>query len=378
MGEHGGAGGGLVPCDMCGRSFAPDRIDAHCRACKGGASKPRRVFNAAQQRIGAIEGVTQTQVRAANQEAQAKAKAQAEQRKAPAAVERPAPEPPRSSMGGSRKVMLGKDGRPLSPLSAALARQKAGEDPFDEDPDDIPSDIRPCPCCGRNFSSDRLPKHLEICQKSQLNSQQRGTYNSQSKRLQDSQVAAFNAGNGSPPPMRAASRRKNLASGAGTRGSHTPGEGAERAPSRNAATARSADARSGGFGGGGGGGGGFGEGGAPAAAPAARGDMPANKGPKWKRDRDALKNAMRSGRELDEAKKNGTLHLLPPPPPAEDEYDDRVPCPHCGRKFNANAAERHIPKCSSIRAQPKMLVRGGGRGGGAGATGGRTPTHYVM
>ena len=97
------------------------------------------------------------------------------------------------------------------------------------------------------------------------------------------------------------------------------------------------------------------------------------------------------------------MHLLPPPPPVDEEYDDRVQCPHCMRKFNATAAERHIPKCSSIRAKPKMLVKGGGggahergsaantfgapMGGGMGGmaaasmsrqNGGRTPTQYVL
>ena len=47
---------------------------------------------------------------------------------------------------------------------------------------------------------------------------------------------------------------------------------------------------------------------------------------------------------------------LPPPP----ECDDRIPCPHCGRRFNALAAERHIPKCQAISAKPKTLTRGGG------------------
>ena len=30
---------------------------------------------------------------------------------------------------------------------------------------------------------------------------------------------------------------------------------------------------------------------------------------------------------------------------AADQYDDRVTCPHCNRKFNEHAAERHKPHC---------------------------------
>jgi hypothetical protein len=38
---------------------------------------------------------------------------------------------------------------------------------------------------------------------------------------------------------------------------------------------------------------------------------------------------------------------------SEPPADDRVPCPHCGRKFNAMAAERHIPKCNSQGKGPR-------------------------
>ena len=42
---------------------------------------------------------------------------------------------------------------------------------------------------------------------------------------------------------------------------------------------------------------------------------------------------------------------------AEADDDDRVPCPHCGRKFAALPAERHIAKCKDIRAKPQTIKR---------------------
>ena len=30
-----------------------------------------------------------------------------------------------------------------------------------------------------------------------------------------------------------------------------------------------------------------------------------------------------------------------------------IPCPHCNRKFNQQAADRHIPKCANITHKPK-------------------------
>ena len=40
-------------------------------------------------------------------------------------------------------------------------------------------------------------------------------------------------------------------------------------------------------------------------------------------------------------------------------------CPICGRTFNRNAGERHIPKCRDIVNKPTRLIRGSGRGIGA-------------
>jgi len=35
-----------------------------------------------------------------------------------------------------------------------------------------------------------------------------------------------------------------------------------------------------------------------------------------------------------------------------------VQCPHCSRRFNEQAAERHIPKCNDIKAKPSSLKAG--------------------
>lgn len=47
----------------------------------------------------------------------------------------------------------------------------------------------------------------------------------------------------------------------------------------------------------------------------------------------------------------GSLADLPPPPPSVNP--DYIQCPHCGRNYAPNVAERHIPKCVNIQAKPK-------------------------
>ena len=178
----------------------------------------------------------------------------------------------------------------------------------------------------------RLPGeqvHLEICQKITVNSAQRQPWDSQRVRLN----ASGKFSGASPAPQRgpsaaSSSRRGVLASRNGT-----------------------ASRGGGGFGGGGGLGGGD-EGGSERGWPGSRAlntpgtnAMPANKMPKWKRDHQAFQQALQANRQISQATANGVpLSDLPPPPPTNSDLDDRVPCPHCGRKFNAKAAERHIPK----------------------------------
>jgi hypothetical protein len=50
---------------------------------------------------------------------------------------------------------------------------------------------------------------------------------------------------------------------------------------------------------------------------------------------------------------------------AQMASDSLIPCPHCNRRFNEKAAERHIPKCKDIRAKPSFLSKNSNLGIGA-------------
>lgn len=81
----------------------------------------------------------------------------------------------------------------------------------------------------------------------------------------------------------------------------------------------------------------------------------------WRQQSEAFQHAMKAASAVG----NGEAA---PPPPAEPE-DSRTPCPHCGRKFEAAVAERHIPKCAQTKAKPNAVgaamkrpsAAGGGR-----------------
>lgn len=69
--------------------------------------------------------------------------------------------------------------------------------------------------------------------------------------------------------------------------------------------------------------------------------------PKWKQQSLAFRQAMQAASTPQDADapKFGSKNFKP----THNEYsaaaDDRTPCEFCGRKFNAEAAARHIPIC---------------------------------
>jgi hypothetical protein len=89
------------------------------------------------------------------------------------------------------------------------------------------------------------------------------------------------------------------------------------------------------------------------------------KSSKWKEESEAFRESMRAARMVNQAIANGQ----PLPPPSASIVDSSlIPCPHCSRRYNSKAAERHIPQCKNIIAKPSSLKRGGGVGGGVGST----------
>lgn len=68
----------------------------------------------------------------------------------------------------------------------------------------------------------------------------------------------------------------------------------------------------------------------------------------WRKTHEEFINTIRSAKQVQaHLAAGGKLSDLPPPPPSDTS--DYIQCPHCGRKFNEAAAERHIPKCENMR-----------------------------
>eukprot|EP00955_Chlamydomonas_euryale_P055631 356174-Chlamydomonas_euryale.AAC.3 len=97
---------------------------------------------------------------------------------------------------------------------------------------------------------------------------------------------------------------------------------------------------------------------APAKKPATAAKSAAAKKAKWKQESAQLRQAMQAARAVTAAQKNGQDIRTVEIPQLAEEDDDRVLCPTCGRKFNQNAADRHIPQCKDIKAKPSVLKAG--------------------
>ncbi|KPI83855.1 hypothetical protein ABL78_7105 [Leptomonas seymouri] len=155
-----------------------------------------------------------------------------------------------------------------------------------------------CSTCGRTFRVSVLPRHEALCRKQA--SKPRKVFNMRDQRLDGVE--------GITEVQRVAPRNAGARGGVGGRG---VGSGEE----------------------------------------ATKGKLP-----KWKVQHEQFQAAMRAVRQQNAGGGGfGNGALAPPPAPIPEEYDDRVPCPHCGRKFAEDVAARHIPKCATTVAKPKGI-----------------------
>uniref|UniRef100_A0A8C0QSE6 C2HC/C3H-type domain-containing protein n=1 Tax=Chelonoidis abingdonii TaxID=106734 RepID=A0A8C0QSE6_CHEAB len=71
----------------------------------------------------------------------------------------------------------------------------------------------------------------------------------------------------------------------------------------------------------------------------------------WRQKHESFIRTLRQAREMQHViSKGGKLSDLPPLPPVENP--DYISCPHCKRRFAPKVAERHIPKCKTIKNRP--------------------------
>ena len=72
----------------------------------------------------------------------------------------------------------------------------------------------------------------------------------------------------------------------------------------------------------------------------------------WRSGHEEFQKALQYAKKLTAMQKAGVnIASLPPPPPAANP--DYVECPHCQRRFNKTAGERHIPACANTINKPK-------------------------
>lgn len=77
--------------------------------------------------------------------------------------------------------------------------------------------------------------------------------------------------------------------------------------------------------------------------------------PKWKKQHEELMESMKYNRQIKKCEEEGGDFSKIKAPTSN--YDHYVECPYCGRKYDKEVAERHIPKCKDIINKPNPVKK---------------------
>ena len=283
----------LIPCNVCGRTFLPDRLPVHQRSCT--ASNPARSVLPKK-----MYERSQTYVRSSPSEGNNTAllnedsySSLSEKERSPGfsresskvPQRRPHfermeprftvdPHPDNSAFDdyhiGNRSA--GKGSRRKTGLREANVPKYEG---YQNEQENSP-DIVPCPNCGRGFASNRIQQHHTICVRNQH--KKRKVFDSTKHRIQGTEAAKF---------FRPEKSQKSTPKGKSN----------------------------------------------------------------WKQQHEDFINSIRAAKKVKAHMENGgKASDLPPPPPSLNP--DYVLCQYCTRRFNPTVAERHIPKCKNTVNRP--------------------------
>ena len=281
----------LIPCNVCGRTFLPDRLPVHQRSCT--ASNPARSI-LPKIRNDKERTFVKSPLRNENEKQQSKrdliGSYSAKGKSLDFAIEKSKVPQRRSQFqraepkftvdthpenSGFDDYHIG-DRRTGSRRRTGLRSSNIQQNESYQNDHESVSDIVPCPNCGRGFASNRIQQHHTICVKNQQ--KRRKVFDSTKHRLQGTEAAKF---------FTKEKSQKSL--------------------------------------------------------PKAKSN--------WRQQHEEFINSIRAAKKVKFHMDNGgKASDLPPPPPSLNP--DYVLCQYCTRRFNPTVAERHIPKCKNTINRP--------------------------
>ena len=202
-----------------------------------------------------------------------------------------------------------------------------------------------CPTCSRNFNATAAARHIKVCEQVFIVKPKK--FDGSAKRIE--KIAEENA---APEVAGYNAHNSGSRSGSLSRKSNSGSNGTSSVRSSQDSTSTSSTTTS-----------------------------ASVKKSTWKQHSDQLRRAMNSMKKpkmLSAGAGEAAMDSMPPPAntPVNQSLDTTTaantvveapvedyltPCPHCSRRFNERAAERHIPQCLDIKARPKTLKKNSGR-----------------